>query len=548
MAVNKVVYAGRTLVDLTGDSVTPDTLAEGVTAHAASGEGVTGTMTAVQYGKSQSLSATQKTQARTNIGAASAEEVSQLSAEIVTKPTTAKVGQVIAVKAVDGNGKPTEWEAVDMAAGENAEFNPLRGKKVSFLGDSICAGSNDTYMGGYGKIIAERNGMVYENVARAGATVTAETYSRSTGNAKPWLCRMVENMSSDADYAIVEGGINDGWDETVKANIGSITKGYDAALDDTTYYGAFESMLKQLVTKFQGKKIGYIAVPKIHSLFDSNQNSPNFYHIALECCAKWGVTVCDLNTITPPVEYLSDLGTEYTADGTHPTQEGYLKYYCDPIEAWMKTLTTGSSISVGTAVLPNLDEKYVRKSDVQTKKAKLTLEDGTMVLIDVVVASAGADINKYINLVPTSIDTDGNVFNGTGYQEGYRLSSGGVTKEQAGVVVTGYIPVKSGDVVRINGCEWATALNSHNYICAYDSNFAFIGANATVNSGTFSLTKYTNNVYAEYTLEDNYNITMTLAALSNIAYIRVCSKGNTSGNNATFDPTDMIVTVNQEIS
>ena len=85
MAVNKVVYAGRTLVDLTGDSVTPDTLAEGVTAHAASGEGVTGTMTAVQYGKSQSLSAAQKTQARTNIGAASAQELSQLSAEIGTK-------------------------------------------------------------------------------------------------------------------------------------------------------------------------------------------------------------------------------------------------------------------------------------------------------------------------------------------------------------------------------------------------------------------------------------------------------------------------------
>ena len=85
MAVNKVVYAGRTLVDLTGDSVTPDTLAEGVTAHAASGEGVTGTMTAVQYGKSQSLTTAQKTQARTNIGAASAAEVSQLSAEIGTK-------------------------------------------------------------------------------------------------------------------------------------------------------------------------------------------------------------------------------------------------------------------------------------------------------------------------------------------------------------------------------------------------------------------------------------------------------------------------------
>ena len=37
MAVNKVVYGGVTLVDLTNDSVTPETLSEGVTAHDNSG-------------------------------------------------------------------------------------------------------------------------------------------------------------------------------------------------------------------------------------------------------------------------------------------------------------------------------------------------------------------------------------------------------------------------------------------------------------------------------------------------------------------------------
>ena len=132
------------------------------------------------------------------------------------------------------------------------EKNPLYGKKVSFLGDSICAGSEaeGRYLGGYGRIIAERNGMVYENVARGGATVTAKTYT-SEGVAKPWLCRMVENMSGDADYAIIEGGINDAWHwQSHGLEIGSISNGYTAELDDTTYYGAFESMLKQL----QGQK------------------------------------------------------------------------------------------------------------------------------------------------------------------------------------------------------------------------------------------------------------------------------------------------------
>ena len=44
MAVNKVVYGQNTLIDLTGDTVTPETLALGVTAHAADGSAIVGTM------------------------------------------------------------------------------------------------------------------------------------------------------------------------------------------------------------------------------------------------------------------------------------------------------------------------------------------------------------------------------------------------------------------------------------------------------------------------------------------------------------------------
>ena len=46
MAVNKVVYGTTVLVDLTKDTVTPDKLLKGATAHDASGEPITGTMEA----------------------------------------------------------------------------------------------------------------------------------------------------------------------------------------------------------------------------------------------------------------------------------------------------------------------------------------------------------------------------------------------------------------------------------------------------------------------------------------------------------------------
>jgi hypothetical protein len=43
MAINKVVYGGNTLIDLTGDSVTADKMLIGVTAHDKSGKTITGT-------------------------------------------------------------------------------------------------------------------------------------------------------------------------------------------------------------------------------------------------------------------------------------------------------------------------------------------------------------------------------------------------------------------------------------------------------------------------------------------------------------------------
>lgn len=43
MAVNKVVYGGNTLIDLSSDTVTAEKLVAGATAHNAKGEKITGT-------------------------------------------------------------------------------------------------------------------------------------------------------------------------------------------------------------------------------------------------------------------------------------------------------------------------------------------------------------------------------------------------------------------------------------------------------------------------------------------------------------------------
>lgn len=45
MAVNKVIYNGNTLIDISGDTVSADKLAKGITAHDKSGAPITGTST-----------------------------------------------------------------------------------------------------------------------------------------------------------------------------------------------------------------------------------------------------------------------------------------------------------------------------------------------------------------------------------------------------------------------------------------------------------------------------------------------------------------------
>ncbi len=226
--------------------------------------------------------------------------------------------------------------------------NELSGKKISFNGDSICQGAG--FPGGYGKIIAERNNMAYQNVAIGGGTVAAETYY-TDGRARHWISRTVDKMDADADYAILEGGVNDAslFGQFGAPVLGAISSGYGAELDDTTFIGAFESMLKQLLIRFHGKKFGYIAVHKMTARYSSEyMGEDSFYLAAKECCEKWGVPFLDLNVAVPPFAHFTPDGDPelyalrqaFTKDGDgwHPNEEGYKKYYCDKIEAWLKTL------------------------------------------------------------------------------------------------------------------------------------------------------------------------------------------------------------------
>ena len=78
MAVNKIEVNGETKLDLTQDTVTPENLLSGATAHNAAGEQISGAVAPVRYDVAQDLTSNQKTRARENIGAASIDEVNAI--------------------------------------------------------------------------------------------------------------------------------------------------------------------------------------------------------------------------------------------------------------------------------------------------------------------------------------------------------------------------------------------------------------------------------------------------------------------------------------
>jgi hypothetical protein len=157
-----------------------------------------------------------------------------------------------------------------------------------------------------------------------------------------------------------------------------------------------------------------------------------------------------------------------------------------------------------------------------------------------------------VNLVPTSTDADGSVYNGTGYKDNARLSSsGGVSgTAQNGSVVTGFIPYAFGDVIRIKGAVWlgnTASKGGHWYLNFYNSSKSLLDNGAT-NEESYTKGTFNGHLTVAYdaatgvttfSLDDTSLETGLTQVLKSASFFRI----NAYGKGA-----DLIVTVNQEIT
>ena len=230
-----------------------------------------------------------------------------------------------------------------------------------------------------------------------------------------------------------------------------------------------------------------------------------------------------------------------------------------PPEIWAKTRSYFESVGIeGIALEINSRDGFITDPNNEAGGKQFTarvmeagytqLLQSLYMMMTLVSRADNTVVTSYTNQVPISTDSNGNVLNGVGYGTGQRLSSSGVLKECSDSVYTGFIPAKSGDVIRIYNAGWATTESSSNYICAYDASFNFICAVAT--AGSESLTSYPSSSvwYSDYSFDEDGNVLSIKLNADNIAYIRVSSAGTVAYDNITPDAPNIIVTINEEIN
>lgn len=149
----------------------------------------------------------------------------------------------------------------------------------------------------------------------------------------------------------------------------------------------------------------------------------------------------------------------------------------------------------------------------------------------------------YTNQIPISTDASGNVYNGKGYRDGYRFNSSKQEATQSNTFITGFIPIKVGGTVYLNGnyidASFANASAVGHLV--YDSNKNVIqrlvmSSAETVNQGYSNITVNDEGYVTSFTLMEEWAYIGD--TWKDIAFIRLNLMGVGEG---------CIVTVNEEI-
>ena len=206
----------------------------------------------------------------------------------------------------------------------------LTSKKIVYDGDSICESRfGDSSGGAFATLIAEKVHGFYDNHA-VGGGILRTLNGTGTSSTHSVVDNLI-NLPTDGDLYCFEGGINDYWGN---ATLGTYDKtNFTGELDTTTVCGALETIFRYALNNFVGKPIVFVITHKIKST-DYRQNGvgntfEDYHNAFVGICNKYSIPYYDAFNESGLNGWNEVQNQKFllNADGCHPNEEGYKRYY-----------------------------------------------------------------------------------------------------------------------------------------------------------------------------------------------------------------------------
>ncbi len=204
----------------------------------------------------------------------------------------------------------------------------LKGKKISFLGDSITQGHGTsggpgdptnhfvTLVGQMGECREVKNhGIGGTRFAKQKNAVDYHDFND--------FCKRIEELDEDSDIVVVFGGTND-------YGHGDALLGTFEDRDVYTFYGACHHVMTRMLERFTGKPM--LIITPVHRSYEGNIDSCShkgdaplcrFVEIIREVAQYYSIPVLDFyaeSGIQPQIEAVRE---KLCPDGLHPNDEGH---------------------------------------------------------------------------------------------------------------------------------------------------------------------------------------------------------------------------------
>ena len=253
------------------------------------------------------------------------------------------------------------------------------------------------------------------------------------------IVNQITSYTGAADAIIFDGGVND---KNNGISICSITAGYDATYDTSTFCGALESSLQYIMDRYPLAVKLYI-IP--HSFAKDNSYVDSIYSKAIEICDKWNMPYLDMRK-NSQIAMTSKNKSKYTrnansgvGDGVHPVESWYRTFYSPVIDQKLRNLGIGYTTA---SVAPTV----IAVTGVKLDRTTLTLNAGESAQL-----TATLSPNNATNKNVTWSSNNSNV----------SVSGGKVTAKTAGSAIVTVTTVDGGYTAQCNVTVNASAEVGH---------------------------------------------------------------------------------------